>query len=226
MTSFMLKLIALISMIIDHTGHVFYPNSKIFGYLGRLAFPLFAFQIVEGYYHTKNINRYVIRLFLLAIISQYPFHMVFNNTELHLNTVFTLLSGLIGIIIYNKNRINGLFFMILLIIITSYIHFDYGFLGILLIFCFFKFKNKKPLMITSFIIIITGLYCVYISKYNNQYPTIKLIKYYLPYYLSTLLAIPLILLYNNKQGPKFQLLYYFVYPMHLILLAILKLILI
>ena len=74
MSAFVLKIIAIITMFIDHIGYIF-SNGKIsyFNYIGRLAFPIFAFQISEGYLHTKNLKKYFLRLFLFALISQIPF---------------------------------------------------------------------------------------------------------------------------------------------------------
>ena len=78
MSSFVLKMIAIISMFIDHIGYVIFGKFSYFNYIGRLAFPIFAFQISEGYIHTKNLKKYFLRLFLFAIISQIPF-MLFHN---------------------------------------------------------------------------------------------------------------------------------------------------
>ena len=143
MTSFILKIIACISMTIDHFGYAFFPEQKVLIYLGRLAFPIFSFQIVEGYIHTKNLKKYILRLVILGAISQYPFYLVFGGNELYLNTIYTLLLGLIGLILYDKNKIIGIIYVILTTILFSYIHIDYGRIGIILIFCFYIFRNKK-----------------------------------------------------------------------------------
>ena len=72
MSAFVLKIIALISMLCDHSSYLIYGKFSFLNYIGRLAFPIFAFQISEGYIHTKNLKRYFLRLFLFAIISQAP----------------------------------------------------------------------------------------------------------------------------------------------------------
>ena len=83
MTSFVLKIIAMITMIIDHSGDVFNPllheKSLIFNAVGRIAFPLFAFMVVEGYTHTSNIKKYLLRLFIFALISEIPFYILVVN---------------------------------------------------------------------------------------------------------------------------------------------------
>ena len=78
MTSFTLKIIALITMFIDHSGYVFMGSFSFCNFIGRIAFPIFAFQITEGYLHTKNLRKYFLRLFLFALISQIPFAL-FNQ---------------------------------------------------------------------------------------------------------------------------------------------------
>ena len=70
MTSFVLKIIALITMFCDHFGDAFIGHTSALNVIGRIAFPIFAFQISEGYIHTKNIKKYIARLLIFAIISQ------------------------------------------------------------------------------------------------------------------------------------------------------------
>ena len=57
MSILVLKIIAFLTMIVDHTGVIFYPNSQIFRIIGRISFPIFCFFIVEGFSHTKNIKK-------------------------------------------------------------------------------------------------------------------------------------------------------------------------
>ena len=73
MSSFALKLIAIISMLFDHAGYAIYGKLSWCNFIGRLAFPIFAFQITEGYIHTKNLKNYFFRLGIFALISQIPF---------------------------------------------------------------------------------------------------------------------------------------------------------
>ena len=73
MSSFILKLIAMVTMFIDHLGDTCFKQVTAMNVIGRIAFPIFAFQISEGYIHTKNLTKYFLRLFLFAFISQIPF---------------------------------------------------------------------------------------------------------------------------------------------------------
>ena len=93
MSSFVLKIIAVVTMFIDHIGYAIFGKFSFFNYIGRISFPIFAFQISEGYAHTRDLKKYFLRLFVFAIISQVPFmlfHKMLSN-DFTLNIFFTLL---------------------------------------------------------------------------------------------------------------------------------------
>ena len=94
--SFQLKWIAVITMIIDHTGAVLFPDDMVFRYIGRIAFPIFCFLLVEGFFHTRDVRKYMLRLGLFALISEIPYDLAFRDTVLefeHQNVFFALLLG-------------------------------------------------------------------------------------------------------------------------------------
>lgn len=110
-----LKLIAIITMIIDHTGATIVQkmlminadNGLLFGMytvmrsIGRISFPIFCFLLVEGYLHTRNVRKYAVRLAIFAIISDIPFDLALHNTPFNFgyqNVYFTLLIGLLTLI--------------------------------------------------------------------------------------------------------------------------------
>lgn len=234
MTSFMLKIIAIITMFCDHFGYGFMGHFSFFNYIGRIAFPIFAFQISEGFIHTKNLKRYFIRLFLFALISQIPFqlflHKFIPGSSTTLNIFFTLIFGLLAIMIYdyfskiNKKELNhrvfgnlfnnfiGILFAFLIGYIGELLHVDYGFWGIIVIFSFYLFKNNKLAMIISYITL-----CI--IRYGMN---ILLHGFYIQYVLlalCTILPITIISLYNGKQGRKIKYGLYLFYPVHLLLLC-------
>lgn len=215
MNSFVLKIIAIITMFIDHIGYVIAGKLSFFNYIGRIAFPIFAFQISEGYIHTKNLKKYFFRLFLFAIISQIPF-MLFTSlisSEFSLNIFFTLILGLCCIHIYNKlnNKILALQLSAIIGIIAEFSHCDYGFYGIAIILIFYIFKNSF-INATIFFIIATGLYYLIpfiLSGYYNVY-------FYL--FLCTFIPIFFLATYNGKRGKNIKYLLYLFYPLHLLLI--------
>ena len=97
MSSFVLKLIAMIAMTMDHLSYVLYNDISWLNYIGRLAFPIFAWQIAVGFEKTRDVKLYVFRLFILAMISQPIFYLLFENyfSQIPINTIFTLLLGLL-----------------------------------------------------------------------------------------------------------------------------------
>ena len=215
MSSFALKIIALISMFCDHFGYfITHGTFSFMNYFGRLAFPIFAFQISEGYTHTHDIKKYMTRLFLFALISQIPFMLYCNSIgfNFELNIFFTLLLGLICIFLYDKSKhkIQAIIAIVAICYIGELLKVDYGFWGILLIFLFYLFKNNKVLMSISFL-----LMCAY--KFSLPMLETGFNLRYLIAGLSTFLSIVPILLYNGKLGYKTKYLLYIFYPAHLLL---------
>lgn len=218
MTSFVLKIIAIISMFLDHLSYAIYGQFSWLNYLGRLAFPIFAFQITEGYLHTQNLKKYFLRLVVFAIVSQIPY-MLFTSTfttAITLNIFFTLLSGLIAITIFDKckNKYLGFLCVLLFAVISELLHFDYGWFGILVIFIFYIFKNKPIHMVISFLVAVCLKYTIMLIQNNFYY------AYYILALFTSLSIIP-IALYNKKQGKNAKYFFYIFYPVHLLLLYLL-----
>ena len=82
LTSFQLKCIAVVTMVIDHIGAILYPGDLIFRYIGRIAFPIFCFLLVEGFFHTHDRIQYMIRLGIFAILSEIPYDLAFRDQTL------------------------------------------------------------------------------------------------------------------------------------------------
>ena len=234
MTAFILKLIAIITMLFDHTSFLIY-NGASFSWMrcvGRIAFPIFAFQISEGYVHTKNIKKYYIRLFIFALLSEIPFAWFYYIYigDFSVDVIFTLLFGLLSINLYdmftnysknNAKSIQILYkfvsftFIGIIAFLAEKLSFDYGYYGVLLILLFYIFRDKKILM-NIFAIILTFIYYMpRFIKYNFH-------KYYIILFFCTLIPLIFINLYNNKQGKKIKWLFYVFYPLHLLIICIIQ----
>ena len=231
MSAFVLKLIALISMTCDHSSYVIFGHFSFLNYIGRLAFPIFAFQISEGYIHTKNLKNYLLRLFVFALISQLPF-MLFTSiysSTIYLNIFFTLFLGLIAITIFDylnklecKNKYMqilyhfiGIVFAFITALLANILHCDYGFYGVSIIFIFYLLKKHKLLVNIAFIL------CTIIYQLPNVlFSTNSRIYTYI--IIFTCLPLMFINLYNNKKGKDIKYLLYLFYPLHLLILFCIK----
>ena len=93
-------------MLIDHTAHVFFPAAIYMRCIGRIAFPIFAFMIAEGYIKTKSVGWYLFRLLVFSLLAQVPYSLMLGNYDsIQLNVIFTLMLGLASIFsIENGNR--------------------------------------------------------------------------------------------------------------------------
>ena len=213
MSSFVLKIIGIITMLIDHIGYVFYDHS-ILRVIGRIAFPIFAFQSVIGYEHTSNKKKHLLKLFLFGVISQIPFYLMNNAVKqfASLNIMFTILLGLISISIFNKfsNRFDGLLAVFFICFLGIILRVDYGWFGVLLIFLFNYFKDNKIKMVLATCILFVLHYAMKIVYLDALY--------YLKLLFSSFLSLVPICLYNKKEGIKTKYLFYVFYPLHMLLL--------
>lgn len=222
MSSFVLKLIAIITMTIDHAGDIFIKHLSWMNYIGRISFPLFAFQISEGYIHTRNKKNYLIRLLGLAIISQFPF-MLFRSTYttgFALNIFVTLFIGLIAILGYEEcciriNKWIGLLFVLCLANTANFLKTDYGAWGVLIIFIFHVFRNNVKYRDLSYVGLLLLKYLPDIILYHFAYQYILLC-------ISTLIPLLIIHFYNGKKGPDTKYILYGYYPVHLTVLYVLN----
>ena len=217
MSSFIIKMIAIITMFIDHLGAALQGHMEdvtTFRGIGRIAFPLFAFLIAEGCRHTKDINKYIFRLGAFAIISQLPFYY-FVGDLFYLNIFFTLTIAVICIAGAKKGKIYFALLCVAAIFATTVLHMDYGIMGVavMVLLYFAKTKMKQMLVVLGFLFLL----------YN---PNMSEIGLYF-FLLGAVSLIP-IMLYNGQKGFSNKYLqygFYAFYPIHLAVLAIAALVL-
>jgi len=212
MTSFQLKIIAITSMLFDHIGAVIFPEIIVFRIIGRLAFPLFAFLLTEGYRHTSNLKSYLIRLSIFAIISQYPFWEAFGY-DAGLNIFFTLTIGLTAL--YLSEHYQSFLPFFILAILADLIHADYGMFGIFLIFIIYHYKNNFKKMMIYLIALYSIIYLT--GALTAEYGAIH---YYIQFF--ALFSFVFIANYNGREGRKAKYLFYIFYPGHLLILSLFR----
>ena len=206
--SFTLKMIAMLSMLADHIGAVLFPEQILFRVIGRLAFPIFA--LVEGFFYTHDIKKYMCRIGILALLSEIPFDLTVSGKILefgHQNIFFTLFIGLV--MMYFLMKSSGKFEMVTVslvsFLIADLLRTDYGGVGVLMILCFYLFRDDmlwKTISVLFVNIALMGGVQVF----------------------GVLALIP-IYLYNGTQGKKMKWLFYGFYPVHLLALFLIKMIL-
>ena len=214
MSVFILKILATIAMVFDHSGYIIFHGFSWMNYIGRFAFPIFAFLITEGYVHTHHFKKYCVRIFLCAIISQIPYFLYTKaiGMEPNFNILFTLLLGLLTLRIYEVTNPKWFAFLLVILncILAQLAHFDYGWFGIASIFTFYIWKEKKVWMCIVFALLT-------IANYMYPFLTTGFYEYTIVLIFCVSALFP-ILLYNTQKGKSIKYFFYIFYPLHLFLL--------
>ena len=197
-----LKVIALVSMTLDHIAYYLMDESIAYDAMrtmGRMAFPIFAFLLVEGYVHTRSVRKYALSLFIFALVSEIPWWLL-NHDNTH-NVFFTLLLGLVAI--EGLSNIGKKFLPYCVLIVTvcgiaMWLHVDYEYSGILLVCTFFVFRKHNVMK------------CLLASLFMYQYDVI-----------GVCMGLAVNLCYNGQQGfikeQYMKYLFYTYYPLHLLI---------
>lgn len=233
-TAFDLRVIALLSMFIDHFINSFGINNVVLDLIGRIAFPIFAFQLVEGYAHTSNYKKYLRRLFIFALISEIPFNIMVSGGLIypfHQNVLWTMLIGLICIKIMDTclNKINNKLAHFMIIVSVSIVGYfigticmvDYFGFGVLTCIVFYLSKRYHRFY---YIIQFVGIFIINYKLYGLAYA----INFFgvtleLPEQMFALVSLPLIWLYKGERGYHskwWTRFYYWFYPGHIVLIYI------
>lgn len=221
MSSFILKILAMIFMICDHSAKSILTGATPLYLVGVCSFPIFAFQIVQGYINTSNLKNYIKRLFTFALVSQIPFMLflsTFTNNIFRFNIFFTLILGLLALYFYSL-KINNFFkFFIILffIFIASYFRVDYGAWGVTLILMFYIFRENKILLGLLYVILCIIKYINILILHFNFF--------FFGLFAFTISALIAILLYNGKKGKHLPTFFYMFYPIHLLVIYLIHVI--
>lgn len=233
-------MIACISMLIDHLTAFFVPKDSGFLFqmtiggqdidilwvlgrtIGRIAFPIFAFLIVEGFFHTKSLKKYIMRLSIFAVIAELPYYWAFwypvdiTHALVRRNIMLTLLLGLLTVALLDKiqrtySEINPYLMNIFMVMVIvgggfaliflrgSYQEFGYG---VLLMVGFYLGHRSKKISTIIFVLIVGFL------RPNIEFMAI--------------LAAPILYLYNGQKGRNVKYLFYIFYPAHLLILCLIR----
>ncbi len=240
-TGFQLKWIAMVTMLIDHVGYLFQKQLgvwySLFRRVGRLAFPIFCFMLVEGFVHTRSRKAYVLRLGAFCIISEPCFDLAFYGKLYYAekqNVFFTLLLGFCTVWLIDalwrkklKNSwLNDLKDLAAFLagtgagcMLAVLLQTDYSYRGILFVVGFYCLRSIRVLALVWM-----GLVNCFAERLLTW---LKRRRMGFPFYGdlmqvklqdSAILAILPILLYNGQKGRSMKWLFYVFYPVHLLLL--------
>lgn len=246
-SGYTLKMVAVISMLIDHTAatileriltvasatrfgfvsthwNEFYALYGVMRGLGRLAFPIYCFLIVEGFLHTRSVAKYAARLFVFALISEIPFDLAFRKSfwDMSYNNVFlTLFLGLVAIAGIRKvnttidcfkedgslnyatlllrSMINMLVIFACMFVAEYLLKTDYGAAGIIAIVLLYLLRSHPK---TAFFITV-----IMLAVLSSELEIIALA------------AVPLLAYYNGTRGKQMKYFFYAFYPVHLLILS-------
>ena len=208
MTGFQLKLLAILAMTADHIGAVFFPEIPLLRWIGRLAMPVLSFFIGEGLRHTRSPRRYLLRLTGFALLSELPFDLAFSGGIEwgHQNAYFTLALGLLALWAIQSRGMEGWLLALTAALAAELLGCDYGMYGVLLILLLDRFHRARSEQLAAAALL-------NLAFFGLQTQTLSLI------------ALPLLWLYNGKRGRDDRRLFYLYYPAHLCVLGILRFVL-
>jgi TraX protein. len=212
---FQLKLLAVVTMLIDHAGAILFPDMVAFRVIGRISFPIFAFLIAEGLFRTSNVKVYLGRLFASAVISEVPYDLAFHGTVYYpqsQNIFFTLFIGLAAIAMlreyYEKNPVASILLAGAAVLLAEVLRTDYGWFGVAAVVIFYCMRSHPDKGTLAFTLLNTG-FGLLSSKLQI---------------VASAAGLP-ILLYSGKSGRfRWKYFFYAFYPAHLLLLFLIHMV--
>lgn len=140
----LLKVIALVCMLCDHFGKMVFPAVPDLRVIGRIAFPLYCWCLVVGAHYTKSMPKYILRTFVLFVISQ-PFYMVaLNHHWTDPNIFLTLTISLIGLWGLRDKRFGSQYWApVIALVLALLASPDYGWKGVLLVMLLWGVRDSR-----------------------------------------------------------------------------------
>lgn len=229
-----LHILAMAFMLMDHLWATLLPGQEWLTCVGRIAFPIFAFMAVEGYFHTHNLKKYLLRMLIFAVISEVPFDLMYGGTwfyPVHQNVIWTLMMGLAGIHLMETVRKKKSTFVYILVsaivvilggLLGTLSMVDYYGIGVLTVFIFYFFRGRKWWCLLGQML---ALYWVNVELLGGLMYPIRLfgMEFELCQQGLALLALLPIWLYRGRQGyhsKPFQYFCYAFYPIHMLVIVL------
>lgn len=232
-TSASLHIMAMVFMLCDHLWGTVVPGNDWLTCIGRLSFPIFAFLIVEGCFHTRNLKKYVLRLLLFAVLSEIPFNLAMGSRvfyPVHQNVLWSFLIS-IGLIHWNEKATRlwariavGIASVLIGSIAGLLTMVDFYHAGILTVLVFYFFRQRKWWSFAGQLVCLWYINTELLGGFGYEIHFGGETFFFLRQSLALLALIP-IWLYRGRQGhhsKAFQYACYSFYPLHLLILGLLK----
>ena len=231
-----LHIMAMLFMLCDHLWGTIVSGNDWLTCVGRICFPIFAFLVVEGYFHTSNLKKYVQRLFVFAVLSEIPFNLMMGSRiiyPIHQNVLWTFLIA-IGLIHLNekantsgklwKRVLTGIGTVLLGYIVGIITMVDFYHAGVLTVLVFYFFRQKKWWSYVGQFVCLWYINRELLGGLGYEIDVMGHTVFVLQQSFAMLALIP-IWLYRGKQGNHNKVLkyvYYAFYPVHMLILGLLK----
>lgn len=225
-SSFLLKIISISSMTLNHTSIIFHDYLStelncILGMCGGLAFPIMAFLVGEGYRHTKSVQKYAFNLLVFAALSQVPYSLFLSPQLPQGNVLFTLLLGLAVLHLNDNVKNRVLFWLLFTGIILFSLFLDWGAIGPVMIYLYATQAGRFNRFVLPIILPVLGMGIPQLAALYSviDYVTLGNLLYLL---VGCGLAVPLLFAYRGKRGTSIKYLFYVYYPLHILVLGLVR----
>lgn len=211
-----LKILALVCMTLDHIGLILLPQYTFLRVIGRLAFPIFAWMIAEGCRHTRNMGKYLVSITVVGVLYQLEFTLLIHSLKMNIMLTFAMSVGLCWLLKAAREKGSKLLSLLVPVcLVAVYVltdilplfvprgyGIDYGFYGVLLPVALYLAKDKKQQFLAA------GVFLILLAIWSKW-----------PVQWASLLALPLLAMYNGQRGNrKLKWLFYIYFPAHLTVL--------
>lgn len=234
-TSFFLHIIAMVFMLCDHLWASVIPGNDFLTCIGRMAFPIFAFLTVEGYFHTSDLRKYLTRLLIFAVISEIPFNLLCGSFlyPFHQNVLWTFIIAILMMRLCDRAKafdkvtnirsgMAKILAVMLILLIGCFcgqvLMVDYGAVGILTVMVFYFFRGRSFINAVLTVLLIGYMNMELVGGLVYEFGSISI-----PRQAFALVALIPIFLYNGKRGyhsKKFTYFCYAFYPLHMLILGL------
>lgn len=198
----------MLTMLIDHIGAVWFPNDLAWRVIGRLAFPFYAYAMVIGYFRTRSVKHYLLRVGVLALLSQLPYMLAFDTTEL--NAIATLLVCLLMLTLLDRFQGRMLIQIACAaaaLIVLDAIPFDYGAYALLLVLIYRYATPHMSVALHLALNVLSVFYKGWYLQLFSLFATLWLV--YLPDFMRSM---------DKIRIPRF--IWRSFYPLHLAIIAV------